>query len=147
MLYSWTGPNGFTSDIQNPVITGVSDNTIGIYSLTVTSANGCISEDTIIVVLDCQDISDIIVPNVFTPNGDGENQTFKVITADLKQVEVEIYDRWGLLIYSWNNIDGSWDGTNKNGKESSAGTYYYIVNATTWLGKNISKKGTLSLYR
>lgn len=147
LLYSWTGPNGFISDIQNPVITGVSDNTIGIYSLTVTSANGCISEDTIIVVLDCQDISDIIVPNVFTPNGDGENQTFKVITADLKQVEVEIYDRWGLLIYSWNNIDGSWDGTNKNGKECSAGTYFYIVNATTWLGKNISKKGTLSLYR
>jgi hypothetical protein len=51
-VYSWTGPNGFTSDIQNPVITGISDNTIGIYSLTVTSANGCISEDTIIVVLD-----------------------------------------------------------------------------------------------
>jgi gliding motility-associated-like protein len=143
----WTGPNGFSSDIQNPTITNFSDNTVGVYTLTITNSFGCTAEDTIIVVLDCQDISDIFVPNVFTPNGDAENQTFKVITADLKQVEVMIYDRWGILIYSWSNLNGSWDGTNKNGNECSAGTYYYIVNATSWLGKNISKKGSLSLYR
>jgi gliding motility-associated-like protein len=145
--YLWTGPNGFSSDIQNPTITNFSDNTVGVYTLTITNSFGCTAEDTIIVVLDCQDISDIFVPNVFTPNGDAENQTFKVITADLKQVEVMIYDRWGILIYSWSNLNGSWDGTNKNGNECSAGTYYYIVNATSWLGKNISKKGSLSLYR
>jgi gliding motility-associated-like protein len=145
--FLWTGPNGFTSDNQNPTITDFSDNTIGIYTLTITNTFGCIAQDTVVVVLDCQDITDIFVPNVFTPNGDSENQTFKVITADLKQVEVLIYDRWGLLIFRWNNLDGSWDGTNKNGSECAAGTYFYIVNATTWKGKNISKKGTLSLYR
>jgi gliding motility-associated-like protein len=145
--YSWSGPNGFSSDLQNPVITGVSDAVIGIYTLRVTNANGCISEDNISIILECEDINDIFVPNVFTPNGDGENQTFKVITANLKTVEVEIYDRWGILLYTWNNLEGSWDGKNRNGSECSAGTYYYIVNATTYVGKNISKKGSFSLFR
>jgi gliding motility-associated-like protein len=145
--YAWSGPNGFLSDLQNPVITGVSDAIIGVYTLRVTNISGCISEDTINIVMECEDITDIFVPNVFTPNGDGENQTFKVITANLKTVEVEIYDRWGILLYTWNNLEGSWDGKNRNGSECSAGTYYYIVNATTYVGKNISKKGSFSLFR
>lgn len=145
--YLWTGPNGFSSNLQNPVIFDVNDAIIGTYTLQVTNADGCIAEDNISIVLACEDINDIFVPNVFTPNGDGENQTFKVITANLKTVEVEIYDRWGILLYTWNNLEGSWDGKNRNGSECSAGTYFYIVNATTYVGKNISKKGSFSLFK
>ncbi len=49
--YSWTGPNGFTSTVQNPVITGVTDAAAGIYTLTVTNAAGCSASTTVNVTI------------------------------------------------------------------------------------------------
>lgn len=71
-----------------------------------------------------------VLPNVFTPNGDGFNDffvPFKCINF-VRSVEVEIYNRWGELVFSGDDdIYINWDGTDKNGDMLPAGTYYYVA--------------------
>jgi gliding motility-associated-like protein len=143
--YLWNGPNAFTSSLQNPVITNVTENTFGVYTLIITNSSGCASQDSAVVILDCKD--QIFIPNVFTPNGDNENQIFKVIASNLKEIEVEIYNRWGIKVYSWNTLQDGWNGKTNNGSDAADGTYYFILNATTSSGTAVSKKGWFSLYR
>jgi gliding motility-associated-like protein len=78
----------------------------------------------------------IIVPNVFTPNGDGQNDYFIVRSTSLKSLDVKIYNRWGGLVHSWeySNITSSdftnehsvWDGKIGN-RMASPGVYYYVI--------------------
>jgi len=70
---------------------------------------------------ECPD--EVFPPNVITPNGDGLNDVFEVRGLDLfDQSSIEIFDRWGNVVYSSENYDNSWDGG-----EQSEGTYYYII--------------------
>jgi gliding motility-associated-like protein len=71
-------------------------------------------------------ITELKVPNIFTPNADNINDTFIIenLPAD---ATVHIYNRWGALVAEWNKPDGSWDGRTKGGSQVSAGVYYYIV--------------------
>ena len=93
------------------------------------------------------DDDELNIPNVFTPNGDDKNQLFKFSVKDLKEIRVEIYNRWGVNVYSWNSLQDGWDGKTRNGMESPEGTYYYLVNATNWRGRTITQKGWFSLLR
>ncbi len=146
-IYSWTGPNGFISDLQNPGINDVSDNMEGIYILTITDINGCSSKDSLIMEINCPDISEIFVPNVFTPNGDNTNDLFMIVPKDLKEMQGEIYDRWGIKVFSWNSLKDGWNGKNKGGQDVPEGTYYYIINAVSYHDKTIVQKGSLTLFR
>lgn len=73
------------------------------------------------------------LPNVFTPNGDGINECFDLAfnsgaqNPGLNCFSVEIYNRWGLKIYS-SSSGGCWDGTNSDGVKVTDGVYYFIVN-------------------
>ena len=87
----------------------------------------------------------IAVPNVFTPNGDGENDLFYITTTAVKELECMIYDRWGLKIKEWNTVDGSWDGRTKNGRMANDGVYFYVIKATATNEKTINEKGFLHL--
>lgn len=70
----------------------------------------------------------IDVPNVFTPNGDGINDEFRVAYKSLKSFDIWIYNRWGRLVYHSTDPGSGWDGT-INGRPASTGTYYYVINA------------------
>ena len=65
-------------------------------------------------------VKEYLIPNVFTPNGDGINDRF---LENMPEVELIILNRWGQQVYK--GFDG-WDGT-FNGQEMSAGTYYYLI--------------------
>jgi gliding motility-associated-like protein len=146
--YLWNGPYSFSSTLQNPIILNANDSIVGIFTLIVSNSNSCTSQDTISVFIDCDNITEIVVPNVFTPNGDGENQLFKINNAaDLKDIQVDIYDRWGLKVYSWNKLNDAWDGKTRSGLECPDGTYFYLINASTLRGKALTQKGYLSLFR
>jgi gliding motility-associated-like protein len=96
------------------------------------------------------------VPNVFTPNGDGNNDEFVVFTQSLKSMNIRIYNRWGGLVHSWkySNIRESdythkhsvWDGR-VNGRYASAGVYFYVVQAVGRDGEKIKKEGFIHLFR
>lgn len=74
-----------------------------------------------------------IVPNVFTPNGDGINDLFKIEGTPnpcWDTIHVEIYNRWGQMVYESDEVEFTWDGKNKSGKELNEGTYYVILKGT-----------------
>ncbi len=70
------------------------------------------------------------IPNVFTPNGDNINDKFYVPGDGLTELSCEIFDRWGLKVYEYSPDREFWNGETINGENASAGTYYYMVNAT-----------------
>jgi gliding motility-associated-like protein len=95
-------------------------------ALEMTNSHGCScqSEDFDVSVSE----SMLIVPNVFTPNGDGTHDEFRVVYRSLKEFHCWIYNRWGHLVYKWDDPAKGWDGT-IHGRPAAAGAYYYVIRA------------------
>lgn len=89
----------------------------------------------------------IIIPNVFTPNADNVNDSFIVTWTNLSALKMEIYDRWGMHIITYDALITSWDGRNKDGKDCTDGVYYYICNAATNEGEIKTFTGFVHLIR
>ncbi|HWY34219.1 MAG TPA: gliding motility-associated C-terminal domain-containing protein, partial [Nitrosopumilaceae archaeon] len=104
----------------------------------VVSSGTSVCKDTSTTCIQVMAESSLIIPNVFTPNGDGNNDVFSIKSAGLKDLNCSVYDRWGLLIYSWDGITGFWDGRTKSGTKVPDGVYYYIVITTDFT--NTTKK-------
>ena len=68
------------------------------------------------------------VPNVFTPNGDGINDEFRVLHRSLREFHCEVYNRWGKLVFQWDDPSRGWDGT-INGRPAAEGAYFYVIRA------------------
>ena len=68
------------------------------------------------------------VPNVFTPNGDGANDEFRVVYRSLKEFHCWVYNRWGHLVYEWSDPAKGWDGT-IGGRPAAEGAYFYVIRA------------------
>jgi gliding motility-associated-like protein len=120
--------------------------TTGVYTITLIVTDGVCS-DTTTITIDAFGESAILIPNVITPNGDGLNDVFTVDGVNLVSVEGEIYNRWGQLMFSWNNVKGAWDGRTLSGEVVPDGTYFYIIKATGTDEQEYLKKGTFSLIR
>ena len=108
--YAWSGPNGYTSTIQNPAIVASFANA-GSYYAAVT-LNGCTSANSspIVVVVKPKSSPVFQIPNAFTPNSDGHNDTFKIIENGYVTsiMGFKIFTKSGKLIFS--DKDGAWDG-------------------------------------
>lgn len=88
----------------------------------------------------------IHVPNAFTPNGDGLNDTLKFYGLPTKNASLNIYNRWGKLIHSSSQNTPEWDGT-INGSLASEGTYLYEISFKTPEGVKRTQKGTFALIK
>ena len=96
------------------------------------------------------------VPNVFTPNGDGVNDEFVVKYQSLRSIHIQIFNRWGKKIHSWenNNVQGfessvsesAWDGK-IGGRYASPGVYYYVVQAKGRDDQTQNAHGFFHLFR
>ncbi len=90
--------------------------------------------------------SQIVIPNVFTPNNDGVNDVFQIKSSGLRALSCAIFDRWGLKMYEWNTPEGSWDGKTTSGNAPD-GTYFYILHYTDSGNAEHSDKGFLTLFK
>lgn len=99
--------------------------TPGSYSVTVTNSTGCIGTQSIGVGNGCEPI--ISVPNVFTPNGDGVNDTFFSSVENLKDYNMIIVNRWGQVVCEINSVNGAWDGKTQDGNLAHEGVYFWKV--------------------
>jgi gliding motility-associated-like protein len=94
---------------------------------------------------------DFLVPNVFSPNGDGKNERFfDVPTVNNGYVKLQVFNRWGQKIYETASAYKPWDGNVRPGDKAPDGVYYYIVDysfpcsGTTLEGQ---QKGAVQLLR
>ena len=135
---SWLWSTGQTT----PSITIVAP---GIYYATV-NVNNCYASDTIAVLSNCY----MDIPNAFTPNGDGVNDYFfprNLLTKGLATFSMNIYDRWGVLIFQTTSIDGrGWDGKFNN-VDQPDGVYVYMIDATFIDGQKEHHQGNVTLLR
>ena len=124
----------------------------GWYSAEVESIMGCIGEDSSYIVFSTPpELINVFFPNAFTPNGDGNNDEFKVVTntVDIEMFSLSIFNRWGALVYQTNNITQGWDGT-YNGTACQSGSYVFKVTYNTSLHsitESETKIGTVMLAR
>ena len=115
----------------------------GIYDVTlnVTNTTGC--SDTASFRIEVS-ISSLRVPNVFTPNGDGKNDEFRVAYRSLLSFSGHLYNRWGRKVFTWTDPQKGWDGT-INGQPASPGVYFYVIQAEGSDGVKYKLKGDVTL--
>ena len=142
--YVWDPPTWLNDyAIQRPVSLPLS--TIR-YTVTATSADGCVGTDMINVNVFNID-PDMYVPNVFTPNGDGKNDIFRPILIGMKELKYfRVYNRFGQLLYSTGEIGKGWDGTFA-GRGQDPATYVWMAEGVTFKGDTKFKKGSVILVR
>lgn len=143
LTYLWNLGDG---TIQNTYTAGNTYYNSGTYqiTLTVTDSAGCTDTASVLIVV--SDQFSILVPNIFTPNNDGANDIFEIPTMGVTELHADIYNRWGELMYSFDGINGYWDGK-YNGKDASDGVYFYIISATRTNGVVLNYNGCLTLAR
>jgi len=104
--------------------------------------NFCLAVDS-----SCFPYSDVIFPNVFSPNFDGVNDFFQAIVIEgVKEGKVSVYNRWGALIHEDDIFSFSWDGT-FNGNLCTEGTYFYRIDYIDSSSIHFQKSGTITVFR
>jgi gliding motility-associated-like protein len=138
-IYSWN-PVSTLDDatILDPIAIPL---TTTEYIFTVTTTDGCIASDYVTVFVDDLDLE---IDNSFTPNADGINDTWVIHNLEqYPEMKIQIYNRWGNLLYEQNNTYVPWDAKYK-GEALPSETYYYILE----LGNNIEPiKGIVTIVR
>jgi len=124
----------FSNDLQtSDTLIGNTVFTFAYYYIDDVSVYYC---DTIVVV------DTLSIPNIFTPNYDGANDLFE-ITGLTKGDKVQIYNRWGTLVFETESAKMFWDGFTTSGEPCNSGVYYYIVT----LQSGETRKGYLTLLK
>ena len=117
----------------------------------VTNALGCSAWDDIVIQVKC-DNSVLFMPNTFTPNGDGNNDTYFPVGRGITAVrKFAIYNRWGQKLYEVHNVPANeitrgWDGVYR-GEQLKPDVFVYMVEAECSTGELIVQKGDVSLIR
>ncbi|MBP6334135.1 MAG: PKD domain-containing protein [Bacteroidia bacterium] len=140
--YQWNfGDGSATSTIFNPVHT-FSDT--GSYSAQLITVNvhGC--RDTLMRTIEIRPRSTLFAPNCFTPNGDGHNDAFRPYFTNMTNIQVWIFDRWGLMLTNWEGLEGNWDGY-YHGAKCQQDTYVYKIKGIGVDGKFSEWVGHVSI--
>lgn len=143
-IWQFGDPVGSSSTDASPAFTFPG---VGCYpvSLVVTNDAGCMDSTTQQLCVSGQD--SLIVPNVFSPNHDGQNDNFKITGGGLASLDVRIFNRWGQEIARIERMNQSWDGRSPTGNALPEGTYFYVMQAVAHTGKTYDLHGTVTLLR
>ena len=119
----------------------------GADSFTYNAFDGYTYSNEAMITINVESVSDIVVPNAFTPNNDGVNDTFRPVYRGMNNVELQIFDTWGNLVYSETGKDlQGWNGIINN-KLAENGNYLYRIEAVTNQIKTIKREGIFTLIK
>lgn len=138
--YLWSPAEGLSCiTCLNPTVNVTQTTT---YTLTVTTPDCGTSKDSITIFID----GILYVPNSFTPNGDGVNDVFYAYGQDIAEFNIQIFNRWGELLFEANNIEEGWNGYYKD-VLSKTETYIWKIKYKDLRGNPGKLYGTVSLIR
>tara|TARA_B110000908_G_C10259147_1_gene457823 strand:- start:434 stop:4141 length:3708 start_codon:yes stop_codon:yes gene_type:complete len=146
--FNWTWEDGVDYNISGALVfnhdfvvknIGVNN----VYVIVTNLATSCF--DSIPFVIDVQGIP--IINNVFTPNNDGINDAYQFNEYAMSSINVQIYNRWGQQVYTWEGENKAWDGRGADGKNLPEAVYFYVVIAEGEDGYYYEKKGSVTLLR
>ncbi len=144
-FYTWTFGDGKSSSQFNPIHKYETD---GTYYITLVTSNNYGCKDTAVEKLIIDPKFNFYIPNAFTPNADGDNDIFTAVGEEIEDFQMQIFDRWGELIYETSNLQSGWDGTAKGGSDiSMEGVYVYNIKLKDWEGLNHKFVGKVSLLK
>ncbi|HZY78940.1 MAG TPA: FG-GAP-like repeat-containing protein [Cyclobacteriaceae bacterium] len=142
--YEWTPAETLDNAESNsptatPIITTV-------YTVNVVDGNGCIGEDSVEVLVNVDNPTNLLKPsNFFSPNTDATNPYWEVGNIlNFPQCAVTVFDERGLKVFEAKPYDNTWDGTSNNGKKLPDGVYYYLIRCE---GDSGSKTGSITILR
>jgi gliding motility-associated-like protein len=126
--------------------TNMADTACTAIITTIPFMNGCsgASQSYKITVLPLA--KDIFVPNIFSPNGDGNNEVLFIYGNYIVSVEMHIFNQWGQRLVTLTNKNQGWDGTYK-GSAQPVGVYVYVLKAVLKDGRKVNLKGSVTLIR
>ncbi len=140
--YQWTPPNFLSCDnCANPTFSAVSTMQ---YVVVITDANGCMVDTNITIHVNTD--KTVFIPNVFTPNGDGNNDRWEIFSSTSVYFNLKLFNRWGEKVFDSFNATEGWDGTYQ-GQDSYPGVYSYVMLVTFLDGENRQYIGTVTLLR
>ena len=147
-VYTWsTGESGM---FDRYIIVDIHDMEQDITYWVRAEINGCTASDTIVVLAcDAEPLPEEMgIPNTFTPNDDGDNDTWIIaMLNDYPDCVVEVFDRWGRKVFtSAKGYPQPWDGRNARGVHLPMETYYYIIHLNDGIAKR-PLTGTITIIR
>jgi gliding motility-associated-like protein len=113
-------------------------------TLSITNAGGC--PDDIAKVVCIQPSDPIFIPDIFSPNDDGRNDTLFVRGLFISRMDFRVYNRWGEEVFVSSDPKKGWDGQQR-GQPASSGSYFYTLQATVSGNEKIERKGEIILVR
>ena len=139
--YSWTpGATLVCDDCQNTIATPDETTT---YTIAV-EENGCSGSDQVTIFIEYEPI--VFVPNIFSPNSDGQNDILFVRGQGILNFTFQVYDRWGEKVFQTTSVDQGWNGLFR-GQEMSPAVFMYIVDVNFTNGSSQVIKGDVTLVR
>lgn len=143
-VWTWNFGDNQTDTIEFPDIHEYADT--GTYTITLIASSlyGCTDTAFQTVVLEPDFL--LYIPNAFTPNGDGVNDSFIAKGVYVTTFEMLIFDRWGDIIYKTDNMNMPWDGKVNNGSEAAQmDVYIYQINVVDFKMTKHTYRGTVTL--
>ncbi|MBS1606955.1 MAG: gliding motility-associated C-terminal domain-containing protein, partial [Bacteroidetes bacterium] len=142
--YDWSPSAGLNSPFSPTPIASVDSTTT--YIVKGLGSNGCYAFDSVTVIVKAAGANAFVVPNAFTPNGDGHNDCFGVTRwGAVRLEELAVFDRWGERVFATKNPSDCWDGSYR-GRPLPTGSYVYIIKAWTFCGE-VTRQGIVMLIR
>jgi len=145
-LYEWQPANSLSaSNIHNPLASPATTTT---YEVLVRNVDGCAATAFVtvnVVNLLCE-LPFVFLPNAFTPNGDGVNDTFHVRGNNIDEVYLAVFNRWGQRVFQSRSLAEPWDGTFR-GEQLPPDVYGVYVLVTCFDGSTFQREGNLTLIR
>jgi gliding motility-associated-like protein len=142
--YFWNFDNGVTSTKLNPIIDFLDIRAFDVL-LRVISDDGC--EDEIIKTINITPEFALYTPSAFTPNGDGDNDIFLAKGNGLESFEMQVFDRWGGIVFESSDIEYGWNGLDASDNLIGLGIYLYHISVYDYNGKLWVYNGEINLMR
>jgi gliding motility-associated-like protein len=146
VAYQWSPAEGLScSDCPSPVVTVYNEKEFTV-RVSDFIPGGAVCSAGASILIRVEKPLPAFIPNMFSPNGDGDNDVFRIYGNNIREVSFRVFNRWGELVYQSANINEGWNGDFKGGKQSP-GVYVYIADITFLDNSKVFRQGSVTLTR